>query len=241
MINRLNDYYHDAQDGKIVLTKFLDLAQISQIKALNKERLKVYFEGGFENAERLRAIIQLENYEEPTFDDFKISIYCAEYNPRHCPIHHRNVLGTIMSLGIERSTFGDINIVDNKIFIFVTREIEKYLVSNLIEINHQNVKFQKIDSFENFNQKGDIIKTINVASLRLDAVIARTLNISRAKAVEMIENKMVAINHIICENITKKCNLNEIISVRKFGRITILDNIKTTKKDRLSIKVGVKH
>lgn len=40
MLNRLNDYYQEALDGKIVLTKFLDLAEISQIKQLEKKELK---------------------------------------------------------------------------------------------------------------------------------------------------------------------------------------------------------
>lgn len=44
MLNRLNDYYQEALDGKIVLTKFLDLAEISQIKQLEKKGCKVYFE-----------------------------------------------------------------------------------------------------------------------------------------------------------------------------------------------------
>lgn len=47
---------------------------------------------------------------------------------------------------------------------------------------------------------------------------------------------MVSIHHIICEDITHKCNIGEIISIRKFGRIIILENVKTTKKDRLVIK-----
>ena len=58
MLNRLNDYYQEALDGKIVLTKFLDLAEISQIKQLEKKGVKVYFEGGYDGAERLRAIVQ---------------------------------------------------------------------------------------------------------------------------------------------------------------------------------------
>ena len=146
-----------------------------------------------------------------------------------------------MSLGIERNTFGDIYIVDNHIFLFITEEIEKYLINNIPTINNQKIDFKQVNNFFNFYPNDDITKIINVASLRLDAIIARTLNISRNKATEIIESKMVSINHIICEDITRKCNIGEIISIRKFGRIIILENIKTTKKDRLVIKIGVKH
>ena len=238
MLNRLNDYYQEALDGKIVLTKFLDLAEI---KHLEKKGVKVYFEGGYDGAERLRAIIQRYDYEKPDFADYKIKIYGATYNKNYKEIGHRNVLGSIMSLGIERNTFGDIYIVDNHIFLFITEEIEKYLINNIPTINNQKIDFKQVNNFFNFYPNDDITKIINVASLRLDAIIARTLNISRNKATEIIESKMVSINHIICEDITRKCNIGEIISIRKFGRIIILENIKTTKKDRLVIKIGVKH
>jgi len=146
-----------------------------------------------------------------------------------------------MSLGIERNTFGDIYIVENNIFLFISEEIEKYLIHNIPNINNQKIDFKQVDNICNFYQNDDTTKIINVASLRLDAIIAKTLNISRNKAVEIIENKMVSIHHIICEDITHKCNIGEIISIRKFGRIIILENVKTTKKDRLVIKIGVKH
>ena len=146
-----------------------------------------------------------------------------------------------MSLGIERNTFGDIYIVETNIFIFISEEIEKYLIHNIPNINNQKIDFKQVNNICNFYQNDDTTKIINVASLRLDAIIAKTLNISRNKAVEIIENKMVSIHHIICEDITHKCNIGEIISIRKFGRIIILENVRTTKKDRLVIKIGVKH
>lgn len=241
MLNRLNDYYQEALDGKIVLTKFLDLAEISQIKQLEKKGVKVYFEGGYDGAERLRAIVQRCDYEKPNFADYKIKIYGATYNKNYKEIGHRNVLGSLMSLGIERNTFGDIYIVENNIFLFISEEIEKYLIHNIPNINNQKIDFKQVDNICNFYRNDDTTKIINVSSLRLDAIIAKTLNISRNKAVEIIENKMVSIHHIICEDITHKCNIGEIISIRKFGRIIILENVKTTKKDRLVIKIGVKH
>lgn len=241
MLNRLADYYQEAIDGNIVLTKFLDLEEIEQIKSLEKDGLKVYLWGGYSDAERVRAIIQYKDYEEPSNLDFKIKIYHATFNKSFKDIGHRNVLGSIMTLGIERNTFGDIYIVDENIYLFVSSEIEKYLISNIPLINNQNLNFKLTDKIEDNHKKEETIKTINVASLRLDAVIARAINVSRNDAQYMIESGLVSINHKLIKNITYKCNENEIISIRKFGRITILENVKTTKKDRLVLKIGVKH
>lgn len=241
MLNRLNDYYQRALDGEIVLTKFLDLDEIAKVKALQKDDLKVYFEGGYQDAERVRAIIQNKNYPKPEFSDFKIKIYQASFNQDYGKIGHRNVLGSIMSLGIERNTFGDIYLYDNQIYLFVSQEIAKYLISNMPLINNQNLNFIETDKISDFHLTEEKYTTVNVVSLRLDVLVARCLNISRNKACEMIEEGLVAINHLVCTSVDRKCNLNEIISIRKFGRITILEILKTTKKDRLIIKVGVKH
>lgn len=240
-MNRLGDYYQRAIDGMIVLTKFLDLEEINQIKTLEKDGLKVYFYGGYNDAERVRAIIQYRDYEEPSDDDFKISVYHTTFNKTYKDIGHRNVLGSIMSLGIERNTFGDIYIVDNNIYLFVSCEIEKYLIDNMPLINNQSLEFIKTDNINDGHVKEEEIRIINVASMRLDAIIARSLNVSRSKATEIIESGLVFINHVEVNSITHTCKLNEIISIRKFGRITILENLKKTKKDRLQIKIGVKH
>ena len=80
MLNRLADYYQEAIDGNIVLTKFLDLEEIEQIKSLEKDGLKVYLWGGYSDAERVRAIIQYKDYEEPSNLDFNIKIYHATFN-----------------------------------------------------------------------------------------------------------------------------------------------------------------
>lgn len=239
-MDRLKDYYQKALDGYVVLTKFLDLEEISKIKSIEKDGLKIYLEGGYDEAERKRAIIQYQSYAEPKNSDFEISIYHATFNKGYKDIGHRNVLGSIMSLGITRNTFGDIYIVDNNIYLFVTKEIEKYLIDNMPSINGQFLKFQKSDSINEGHIKEEI-KIINVASLRLDAVIARSLNISRTDAVSLIEEGMVFINHKETKSITYTCKIDEIISIRKFGRIRILENMKITKKDRLMIKIGVKH
>ncbi len=241
MLVRLKDYYNDALDGNVVLTKFLDLQEISEIKSLNKEGLKVYLYGGYSDAERVRAIVQYSYYDEPQLEDYMISIYHATYNEEFTTIGHRNILGSIMSLGIERNTIGDIYISGNNIYLFATAEIEKFLISHMPSINHQNLEFKKVDSIDVLHEQKEEIKNVNVASLRLDAVISKTLNIGRNKASEMIESGLVFVNHQEVKSVDKRCNINEIISIRKFGRIRVLEILKTTKKDRLVIKVGVKH
>ncbi len=241
MLNQLGDYYRMAMDGQSVLTKFLDIEEIKEVKSLQRDGLKVYFEGGYQDAERLRAIIQYQDYPIPDISDYKIKIYHATYNLNYQKISHRNVLGSIMSLGIERNTFGDIYLYDNNIYLFVSEEIAKYLISNMPNINNQPLIFTEVEKIQTIPILDEKIVQINVASFRLDSIVAKGTNVSRNKAVEMIESGQVAINHLVISSITHKCAINDIISIRKFGRIRIIENVKTTKKDRLVIKIGVKH
>lgn len=241
MLRQLGDYRQEAMNGDIVLTKFLNLEEIKEIQSLDRDGLKVYLYGGYSGAERVRAIVQSAYYNPPIREEFKISIYHCEYDDTYQKIGHRNILGSIMSLGIERNTFGDIYLHQNDIYVMMTEEIETYFTSNLPMIGHQRLKFERIISFDDSIDKEMIKKEIQVSSMRLDAILARTLNLSRNKACELIEEGNVSINHLICKNIDHFCRIDDIISIRKFGRITLLENVKITKKERLVLLVGVNH
>lgn len=241
MIKRLGDYYQAALAGNIVLTKFLDLEEIKEIQQLNKEGLKVYLYGGYADAERVRAIIQNALYPVPLPVDYRIAIYQGHFDRQYSQIGHRHVLGSIMSLGIERNTFGDIYIQDDTIYLFITEEMEGYLIEQMPLIQHQRLSFQKISLLEEEITCDTSYEEILVSSMRLDAIIARSARVSRSKANEWIASRMVSIDHKECINPSKICKCNDIISIRKFGRITIIENMRTTKKDRLVLKVGIKH
>lgn len=89
--------------------------------------------------------------------------------------------------------------------------------------------------------KEEKVESIIIPSLRLDAVVAKVMNTSRNNAQDIIREKRVFVNYVECTKDTYTCKINDILSIRKWGRIKILEMVKTTKKDRLLIKIGVKH
>lgn len=237
-----NDFENRALDGEYVLTPFLDFEEQKEILGIDKSRLEIIFNGGYEDSERKRAIIKLKDGYDLTLEDFEIVIYKFKSNPKLPAFNHRNILGTLMSLGIKRNTFGDI-IIDNKNFeyyLISSKTIGKYLIETFNNVNNQNIELEIIDNL-NCLEVEEVEKNINVPSLRLDAIISSALNISRNEACKIIETGMVRINHNECLNIDKKININDMLSIRKYGRITIKEIVKTTRKDRLVIKIGVKH
>lgn len=221
------------------LTKFLDFEEQKELRKTTSKDSYLYFEGGYELSERKRAIV-LFNDEDVSFDDFDIKIYEILFESDIKQISHRHILGTLMSLGINRNSFGDILITEDKYYLFVTSEISKYIEQNFLMVNHIPLKLIEINDLSLIKLPIPHEENINVSSMRLDAIISRAMRKSRNDSAEIISKGLVLINHKECMNVSQNVKINDIISIRHFGRIEVLEILKTTKKDRLVLRIGVK-
>ncbi len=235
--DKLGDYKKIVLRGDIVLTDFLDFEEQKEIYAVKSNNIDLYLDGGYDGAERKRALI---GYLDNSKLNYDIVILQSSYDPKFCEITHRNVLGTIMAFGIKRNTFGDIIVENGLITIFASLEISDYLINNLSMICRQKMNFKTITSYAQIEAKEEI-KTINVASMRLDAVVAKAINKSREDACELIKSGLVLINHKECLNITHTVKIKDLLSIRKFGRVEILEDLGLSKKNRIILEISVKH
>lgn len=235
--DKLGDYKKIVLRGDIVLTDFLDFEEQKEIYAVKSHDIDLYLDGGYEGAERKRALI---GYLDNSKLNYDIVILQSLYDPKFGEISHRNVLGTIMAFGIKRNTFGDIVVENNLITIFASLEISDFLINNLTMISRQRMNFKAIKEFIQ-TEKKEVIQTINVASMRLDAVVAKAVNCGRSEAVDLINSGFVLINHKECLNISHTVKENDLLSIRKFGRVEILEIVGLSKKNRTIVKISVKH
>ncbi len=235
--DKLGDYKKIVLRGDIVLTDFLDFEEQKEIYAVKSHDIDLYLDGGYEGAERKRALIGYLDNSKLSYD---IVILQSSYDPKFGEISHRNVLGTIMAFGIKRNTFGDIVVENNLITIFASLEISDFLINNLTMISRQRMDFKIIKEFIQ-TEKKEVIQTINVASMRLDAVVAKAVNCGRSEAVELINSGFVLINHKECLNISHTVKESDLLSIRKFGRVEILEIVGLSKKNRTIVKISVKH
>lgn len=235
--DKLGDYKKIVLRGDIVLTDFLDFEEQKEIYAVKSHDIDLYLDGGYDGAERKRALI---GYLDNSKLNYDIVILQSSYDPKFGEISHRNVLGTIMAFGIKRNTFGDIVVENNLITIFASLEISDFLINNLTMISHQRMNFKIIKNFIQ-TEKKEVIQTINVASMRLDAVVAKAVNCGRSEAVDLINSGLVLINHKECLNISHTVKENDLLSIRKFGRVEILEIMGLSKKNRTIVKISVKH
>ncbi|MBO5715158.1 MAG: hypothetical protein J6S23_02040 [Clostridia bacterium] len=150
---------------------------------------------------------------------------------------HRDYLGSILSLGLERETLGDICILDNhSAIVFCNAEVSNFILFELSAIGNDKVKVEKITVDKNMasTQKYQGF-TDTVASERLDCVVAAIFNLSREKAQNLINGGFVEFNYETATKVDVKVEAMDIISARGFGKFIIRDLSQSTKKGRLRL------
>lgn len=192
--------------------------------------------GGYENAER-RVLCVFPEWQEADKNEVPVSVIRFDV-PKFRKLTHRDYLGTVMSLGIERSKTGDILTDDDGAYVFVKTEIAEYIARNVNKIANSGVKTHII-SMTDF--EAPKIKTAEkmcvCASLRLDAVVSAMLNISRANTEKLIASGYVKLNHREVTDRSKTVEVGDLMSVRNWGRFALKEVGNNTRKGRLHITV----
>ena len=217
------------------MTSFLDPRgqYILEVTVGSFEDMKVSYFGG-QSAERKRAIIA-PSYFEPTEGDFEEVLIQINYPEKFVSIQHQHVLGTLMSLGIEREQVGDILVGDTIQFV-LTKQLESYIMMELTKIKGATVKLDSIpfkdmiQSKENWN-----IHHSTVSALRLDVVLKEMIRKSRSIAKQLIEKKRVKVNHTLIDSPDFQLQNNDLLSIQGFGRARIIDIGGKTKKEKVHI------
>ena len=149
---------------------------------------------------------------------------------------HRDVLGSLMNLGIERSKLGDILVDETEIYVFCQEKLAPYLISELNRIRHTEVKVQQIQQDDlDIQPKKELLSGI-ISSNRLDCVIACICSVSRSQAVQWIKGGKIFLDNRQILQSTAECKPGELISVRSFGRFRFLECVGETRKGRLKIQ-----
>ena len=149
---------------------------------------------------------------------------------------HRDVLGSLMNLGIERSKLGDILVNEEEIYVFCEEKIAGYLMEELTRIRHTVVKSEQVrpDSLT-IEPKKELAEGI-ITSNRLDSVIACVCKVSRSQTSQWIKGGKIFLNNRQTLQTTVECKPGELISVRSVGRFRFVDSFGETRKGRLKIQ-----
>ncbi len=240
---RFSELCRKADDGGyFTFTDFLGLAEQSAfaevMPKLGRAAYTLY--GGADGAERV--MIRFGNADEIGYD-MPFPISCIKAEPVSMKfadrLTHRDFLGALLNLGIERSVLGDIAVIGNVGYIFVKDDMADFVASSLSRVKRTDVRTSIISELP----EGELYKTeekrIQISSERLDAVIARVFGLSRDDAQSLFKKRLVYTDGRLCESTSYTPKTGEKISVRGHGRFIYLGYDGVSRKGKLNAAVSI--
>ena len=223
-------------------TEFLTLSELDlfyqQKPQLNFAGVTVF--GGVEETDR--KMIRFGNPDELGYEE-DFPICCIAIEPVMDKfaenLTHRDYLGALMNLGIGRENLGDIFVKDKRGYVFCLERIAEYILDNLSQVRHTQVKLKILNIFEENIKKEIEEMAILSASERIDGVISKIYNFSRSQSMELFRAKKIYVNSRLCENNSYQLKVTDTVSVRGFGKFVYEGIQYETKKGKLSIKIGI--
>ncbi len=237
--NHFLDLAEKASGGYYTYSSFLSLAEQDLLLKTKTPVGKSLF-GGYENAERKLAVFGSEaefGYtEEPPVVCLKIEPRMQKYADA---LSHRDFLGSVIGLGLERDVTGDIIIHENVGYMFCLDTIADFIAENLTKVRRTDVKCTRVPAPPTETLALPEERAFFVASERLDGVISAVFNLSRSESLKLFGQKLVFLDSKLCENPDAHIPEGATVSVRGYGRFIYTGIAKTTKKGRFCINARV--
>lgn len=221
-----------AKTGITQMAWFLSPAEQAQAEICARQAgCGCYACGGAADVERKVVAFADEDFEL----DWPIACLLFSWHAKYGAPGHRDLLGSLMGLGIGREKVGDLFIQEGKAYAFVLRDMAGYIAASLERIGSTPVRIEALEEWPELSAgQGQEIRA-TVASIRLDAVLGAVWNLSRGKASALVSSGRVQINHQ--EELRGDRQLEEgaMISVRGMGRAQLVSIGGKTKKGRTGI------
>lgn len=227
-------------------TDFLDLNELHIVHSFYPKEAGITIRcfGGYDGAERQIAAFFPDalSYEKEQELTGSYPIDCLKITPssrKFCEkLTHRDYLGALIHLGIDRCKLGDIILKDQDAYLFCHRQMTDFLTTNLDRIRHTSVKVTRVTQIDEI--PGPQLKEIQgtVASVRLDTMIALAFSSSRSSMLGLIEGGKVFVNGKMVVSNGHPLKQGDIVSVRGYGKFRYEGMGHTTKKGRYSVTVS---
>jgi RNA-binding protein YlmH len=241
-IQQVQDWIQQAVDQyQPITTPFLNPRQqyIAKTLVAGQADLQVSYWGGVTGAEQQRAVIAPEFY-TLSQDDFEIQVLQINYPKKFMTLQHAQILGTVLSTGIERYVIGDILHDETTWQLAVAEQMVSYIQQQVTKIGKASVHFERVAPADVLSVQQDWQELfVILASLRLDTVIASGYNISRSNAKALVEGGAVQVNWQLVEKPNWQIAVGDIISVRRYGRLRIANLTGITRREKLKAQLDI--
>ncbi len=213
----------------VVYSHFLNPAQQALIASVHEFFGYLSFVGGYDDAERRLARVQSEEYNPD--DGAPICLFTMQASMKDAVLSHRDVLGSLMGLGLKREMIGDILPNGSHPQFFCHNTAADFIELHLRQAGRYPVTLSRSDTaallppqFEEFS--------VNVSSMRLDCLTAECFRISRSKAAEQIKKGLVTVNWLVITDPSHVIHPGDKLSLLGKGKVEIVSLNGLSKKGR---------
>lgn len=151
-------------------------------------------------------------------------------------VSHRDILGAVLHLGLDRSKIGDIFVGEEGAYLFCIRDLVPFLEQNLSRVASCAVQVSQpevLPNREDWVRCSSVQRT--VSSLRHDCVLAGLLQVSRTQAQAWIRSGRVHLNWIPLTSVTATAKAGDLYAVRGIGRLQVEEVGGITRKGKTRI------
>lgn len=257
LLAQIEDKIRQSDDWSVMTSgDFLDMHQKKVVMDYARSRklpVRMLFYGGYPDAERCMPVflpdyIQWEpdqaeeGAEVPEEISQLLRVVRVKVPKGGRTLTHRDYLGSVLGLGIDREVTGDILVrgqedsVGCGADIIVEAEIAEFIELNYDKAGRTNLEVSILPIEElclgtvNIIQKQD-----TVASLRLDSIVASAFALSRAKAAEAIRRGLVSVNSLEALKVDMEIEESDKIVLRGKGKVVLTQVGGVSRKDRTRI------
>lgn len=265
LIARLDDLCRRSERGETAVSAFLTPREAKYAAVHLSARIRggtALLWGGYPGAERVRAILL------PDYTEGMISPDSLESNPAAAlteagledlsvavseavctvcirgsgfrELGHRDYLGSVLGLGLERDAVGDILVPDTHTAYLVTSaRTADYLRTGLEKVATDTVRITDLPATVPLGDCRRLTPiTDTVASQRLDCVVAALCNLSREKAQMTVKTGLVELDYEPCEGCDTTVEAPAVITVRGYGKFAVREFDGVTRKGRIRLVAG---
>lgn len=226
-----------------VFTDFMTTKELSlfQQNRSSFHNVRIITWGGHEDCDhQMGGFFPLTTETEDMTSSFPIRcIHIAATNPKYAKeLGHRDYLGAILNLGMERSMIGDIRIHEQTAYVFCHREFVPFIMRELTKIRRCAVLCKEISPGEEIPQQEYKIMHQSVASLRLDNVVSAMIGSARGKASTLITQGNVLADYEERTSVSYRCKNGSVITIRGYGKYKLFaaeDDVTKKGKQKITI------
>lgn len=197
-----------------------------------------FFFGGFDGAERQFCVFLPDWQEQEDWlaaPEEALAALRVSF-PKDADPSHRDVLGSLMGLGITREKLGDFLFREGGCDVLCLADAAPILLSQWDSVGRWKIKLQSV-SLSQLEVTPPDVRTIRdtVATLRLDAVLSSGFSTSRGKAADLISAGRVMVNHRECTKTDKPVAEGDVLTCRGLGKCVVKEVLGQSRKGRIML------